>query len=162
MVFENYFEFTEKGVQESMRKGMKSLEGFDTNENVTVSSASPNVVDLATTLTWVLVWESVVKSRLCVRGYRQQVSSFDDACASTPVIYVVRILLVIALARRWMIYFFDIAAAFVHAPLNSDEPIHVWPPAEFYPVGNVLWKPKEAMYGLSRPQKTCNLTGLQF
>ena len=62
--------------------------------------------------------------------------------------YVLRILLIIALARGWMIHFFDISAAFLHAPLSGDEAIYVWPPVEFYPLGDILWRPTKAMYGL--------------
>ena len=47
-----------------------------------------------------------------------------------------------------MIYFFDISIAFLHSPLNSGEPIYVWPPVGFYPLGNILWELKKAMYGL--------------
>ena len=152
VIYENTTEFTDEELNESMKKEMRSLEDFDTKEDVAVSSLEPSIIDQAMTLLWVHVWKGFVKSRLCVRGYRQVINDLDDTYASTPVIYVLRILLIIALARGWMIYFFDISTAFLHAPLTGD-PVYVWPPKEFYPGGDILWRLKKAMYGLRSAPK---------
>ena len=47
-----------------------------------------------------------------------------------------------------MIHFLDISTVFLHAPSGGHESIYVWPPVEFYPLGNTLWRLKKAMYGL--------------
>ena len=94
-----------------MTKEMGSLEDFETKEYVDISTLSPDIVNQAMALLWVRVWKGFVKLRICVRGYRQAVSSLDDTYASTPVVYLFRILLIIALARGWMMYCFDISTA---------------------------------------------------
>ena len=127
VIYENTSEFTDEELKGGMKNEMRSLEDFEVKEDVPVSSLAPDVVSLAMTLLWVHVWKGFVKSRLCVRGYKQKVSDLDDTYASTPVISILRILLIIALARGWMIYFFDISTAFLHARLSSDEPVYVWP-----------------------------------
>ena len=142
-----------------MTKEMRSLEDFDTNEDVDISTLDPYTVQQSMTLLWVHIWRGFVKSRLCVRGYEQSVASLDDTYASTPVIYVLRILLIIALSRNWMIHFFDISTAFLHAPLSSEDPICVWPPGEFYPTRNILWRLKKEAVQLQNNGKH---TGLLF
>ena len=45
---------------------------------------------------------------------------------------------VFALSMQWRIFTFDITTAFLHAILNpDDDPIFVWPPAEYLPEQNV-------------------------
>ena len=127
---------------------MRSLADFEAKEYVSISTLDYHTVRQAMTLLWVHIWKGFVKPRLCVRGYKQDVASLDDTYASTPVIYVLRILLIIALSRNWMIHFFDISTAFLHAPLCSEDPTYVWPPTEFYPNNDTLWRLKKAMYGL--------------
>ena len=55
-----------------MTKEMRSLEDFDTKEDVNISTLNPDIVRQAMTLLWVHVWKGFVKYRLCVRGYKQQ------------------------------------------------------------------------------------------
>ena len=112
-----------------MKNEMQSLNSFDTYEEVPVSSVDDSIFSTVMTLLWVHVWKGFVKSRLCVRGYNQKVNDLDETYASTPVIYVLRILLVMALSRGWLISFYDISTAFLHAALNSDDPVYSWPPS---------------------------------
>ena len=139
---------------------MISLEDFETKEDVDVSSVSPDVVTII--LLWVHVWKGFVKSRLCARGYKQQVSSLGDTYASTPVIYVLRLLLIIALARRWMFHLFDISTAFLHAPLSSDDQIYVWPPSEFIHMDTLHGSSRSPCMVSDRLQRTGSLIGLEF
>ena len=91
--------------------------------------------------------------RLVVQGCFQDSSSIDvvSLYASTPSLVTLRLLLVMALARSWEISLADISTAFLHASI--EEPVFVWPPAEYYPEGNCLWRLNRAMYGLRQSPK---------
>ena len=90
---------------------------------------------------------------MVVRGCFQNVekSEEDNLFASTPSLVTMRLLLCMALARNWGITMGDVSTAFLHA-LMSEE-VFVWPPKEFYPEGNCLWRLKKAMYGLRQAPK---------
>ena len=45
----------------------------------------------------------------------------------------------------------DVSAAFLHAAMSGE--VFVWPPKEFYPNGDCLWKLKKAVYGLRQAPK---------
>eukprot|EP00439_Symbiodinium_sp_Y106_P028667 s6609_g3.t1 len=45
----------------------------------------------------------------------------------------------------------DVSTAFLHALMNEE--VFVWPPKEFYPEGNCLWRLKKAVYGLRQAPK---------
>ena len=60
-------------------------------------------------------------------------------------------LLSLSLALNWSVTAGDVSTAFLHA--NCTEDVYVWPPTEYYPQGNVLWKLKKAMYGLKNSPK---------
>ena len=99
--------------------------------------------------TWVYRWKGPsLRARLCVRGYNQDVADLDLTFASTPVFFILKVLLVIALAKEWAMYALDISVAFLHAPLPEDEIIYIRPPSEYYPLHNVLWRLHRAVYGL--------------
>ena len=131
-----------------MKTEMASIEDFDVKEDKRVDSVPQEDLDEALDLTWVHTWKGFVKSRLCVRGFNQVVHDLDDTYASTPVLYMLRVLLLLALLRGYAIRFFDVSTAFLHATISSDKPIYVWPPIEFYPGGFIIWLLKKAMYGL--------------
>ena len=63
-------------------------------------------------------------------------------------LFMLRVLLLLALLRGYAIQLFDVSTAFLHAALSSDKPIYVWPPIEFYPGQRIIWLLKKAMYGL--------------
>ena len=112
VIYENLTEFSDEDLKQAMKSEMESLESFETKEDVPLTSVEDSVISTAMTLLWVFVWKGFVKGRLCVRGYNQTVSDLDDTYASTPVIYVLRILIVMALSRGWLIQFYDISTAF--------------------------------------------------
>ena len=71
-----------------MKNAMRSLEDFDTFEEVPTSGVSFDIISATLTVLWVHVWKGFVKSRLCTRGYKQAVSDLDDTYAYTPVVYI--------------------------------------------------------------------------
>ncbi len=147
-IFGNVEDFNPDDLKESMKKEMQSTLEFDVYATVDASSLDQDSIKQAMTLKWVHTWTGFVKSRLCVRGYRQEISDLDETYASTPVMTSRRVLLVMALSKGWMIQMREVSTAFLHADLQSDEPVYVWHPREFYPQGGVLWKLKRATYGL--------------
>jgi len=147
VIYKNDTEFTEEQLSEGMKAEMKSLRDFDTFQEVSESEFSPEELSEAMTLRWVHRWKGFVKSRLCIRGFTQQVSDLDETYASTPVIWILIILLLIALSKGWFVMLRDISTAFLHAPLQTDTKILVRPPSEFYAAG-IIWLLKKAMYGL--------------
>ena len=98
----------------------------------------------------VKVWknETDLRCRVVVRGCFQNVEKTeeDNLFASTPSLVTMRLLLCMALARNWGITLGDVSTAFLHAAMLAE--VFVWPPKEFYPNGDCLWKLKKAMYGL--------------
>ena len=107
-------------------------------------------IDNAIGVRWVKRWKTDVelRMRLVVQGCFQDSSSIDvdSIYASTPSLVTLRLLLVMALARSWEISLADISTAFLHAAI--EEIVHVWPPAEYYPEANCLWRLNRALYGL--------------
>ena len=72
-----------------------------------------------------------------MKGYKQVIEDKDDTFASTPSFTTLKLLLTVALAKRWYILGADVSTAFLHANWIG-ETIHVWPPEEFYPQGGVV------------------------
>ena len=97
-----------------------------------------------------LEWKTDIelRMRLVVQGCFQDSSSIDvdSIYASTPSLVILRLLLVMALARSWEISLADISTTFLHASI--EEPVFAWPSSEYYPEGNCLWRLNRAMYGL--------------
>ena len=122
---------------------------------VPASSLSPEERAGALDFTWVHRWKgSEIRSRLCVRGFKQFIADIDDVYASTPVLLILKVLLVHALSVGWSIFTYDVTTAFLHANLDpSAPPIYVWAPAEFFPSGTTMWKLKRAVYGLRTAPK---------
>ena len=148
VIYNNHTEFNEEELKKAMMSEKESLDKFDVKEEVPVEQVSQAVLSTVMSLVWVHVWKGSVKSRLCVRGLDQVINDLDDTYASTPMIYILRLLFLLALQHGWCIRLFDISTAFLHATLSSTDPIYVWPPKEFYPGGGILWKLEKAMYGL--------------
>ena len=148
IIFNNYTEFNEDDLKQAMMTEKASLDNFEVKEEVPVDQVPQEAQQSAMTLVWVHVWNGYVKSRLCVRGFHKIIKDLDETYASTPMIYILRLLLLLALHLGMCIRFFDISTAFLHATLSSGDPIYVWHPKEFYPDGGILWRLKKAMYCL--------------
>ena len=104
---------------------------------------------------WVKVWknETDLRCRVVVRGCFQTVekNEEDNLFASTPSLVTMRLLLCMAMSRNWGITLGDVSTAFLHAAMSGE--VYVWPPKEFYPNGDCLWRLKRAMYGLRQAPK---------
>ena len=136
-------------------KEMDSMRNFEVYDEVKVDDCTQEQIDGALDCRWVKVWKSEdeLRCRVAVRGCFQNVekSEEDNLFASTPSLVTMRLLLCVALARNWGITMGDVSTAFLHALMNEE--VFVWPPKEFYPEGNCLWRLKKAMYGLRQAPK---------
>ena len=133
-----------------MNKDMGLIADFDVAECIASSTLSSEEVAHTLDFAWAIKWEgSDIRARLCVRGFNQIVKDLDHTFASTPVLLILKLLIVLALSMSWCIFTFDITTAFLHASLDpTDDPIYVWPPVEYFPFREVIWKLKRAVYGL--------------
>ena len=80
-------------------------------------------------------------------GYNEKIDDSDSMYDSTPLFVLLRLMLVLAIARGWKMRFGDVSTAFLHAPITSLS-TYIWPPKKYYPNGTTLRKLKKAMYGL--------------
>ena len=94
---------------------LESLEKFEVYEVVKVENVPEEDVRQAMDLRWAHTWKNFVKSRLCVRGFNQNISDLDDTYASTPTIWVLYFLFTIGLSSGWSFFFCDVTTAFLHA-----------------------------------------------
>ena len=68
------------------------------------------------------------------RGFNQIIKDLDSTFASTLVLIMLKLLVVLSLSIGWSIFTYDITTAFLHALLDpNDDPIFVWPPVEYFP-----------------------------
>ena len=148
-------EFPPEAERRGMMKEMDSMRNFEVYDEVKVDECTQEQIDGALDCRWVKVWKSEdeLRCRVVVRGCFQNVekSEEDNLFASTPSLVTMRLLLCMALARNWGITMGDVSTAFLHALMNEE--VFVWPPKEFYPEGNCLWRLKKAMYGLRQAPK---------
>ena len=128
-------EYPKEKLEEGMNKEMAMMTEFDVADCVPASSLSESELSSVLDFTWALRWKgSEVRARLCVRGFNQIIKDLDSTFASTPVLIILKLLIVLALAFNWSIFTYDVTTAFLHALLNpEDDPIYVWPPTEYFP-----------------------------
>ena len=144
-------------LQEGMQKEMESMKNFGVYEETTADQLTAVELKGVIKTRWVLLWKGEdVKARLVAKGYTQDVTDIDTY-ASTPLLCSFKILLLIALSRKWRVLFGDVSTAFLHAKLSDHERIWVEPPAEYYPKDysgtRVLWRLRCALYGLKSAPK---------
>ena len=143
-------EFPPEAEQKGMMKEMNSMKDFDVYDEVLVKDCTDEQVNEALDCRWVKVWknETDLRCRVVVRGCFQNVekNEEDNLFASTPSLVTMRLLLCMAMSRNWGITLGDVSTAFLHTALSGE--VYVWPPKEFYPNGDCLWKLKKAVYGL--------------
>ena len=148
-------EFPPEAEKKGMIKEMNSMKDLDVYDEVMVKDCTDEQVSEALDCRWVKVWknETDLRCRVVVRGCFQNVEKTeeDNLFASTPSLVTMRLLLCMALARNWGITLGDASTAFLHAAMSGE--VFVWPPKEFYPIGDCLWKLKKAMYGLRQAPK---------
>ena len=144
-------------LQEGMQKEMESMRSFGVYEETTADQLTAEELKSVIKTRWVLLWKGEdVKARLVAKGYTQDVTDIDTY-ASTPLLCSFKILLLIALSRKWRVLFGDVSTAFLHAKLSDHERIWVEPPTEYYPKDysgtRVLWRLRCALYGLKSAPK---------
>ena len=101
------------------------------------------------------------KARLVAKGYSQQWGiDYFESFAPTPMHYIFRILMTLALIFRMIIRQFDISTAFLHGELNED--IYMaFPPGmeEYDSTGNpLIVKLNYGLYGLKQGARSWNAT----
>ena len=102
------------------------------------------------TTTWVITTkrnkdEISTKARLVVRGYEEQNSDIRSD-SPTCMRENVRILLALAVAKKWVINSLDVKSAFLQGK-RIERDLYILPPKDFRK-GNTLWKLNKVVYGL--------------
>ena len=148
-------EFPPEAEKKEMMKEMTSMKDFDVYDEVLVKDCTEEQINEALDCRWVKVWKNEIdlRCRVVVRGCFQNVekNEEDNLFASTPSLVTMRLLLRMAMARNWGITLGDVSTAFLHVSMSGE--VFVWPPKEFYPNGDCLWRLKKAMYGLRQAPK---------
>nr|GEW53164.1 hypothetical protein [Tanacetum cinerariifolium] len=116
---------------------------------LTVSTMEPkNVKEAMTDPAWI---ESINKSRLVVRGYRQEeVIDFDESFAPVARMEAIRIFLAYAAHKSFTVFQMDVKTAFLHGFLKED--VYVCQPEGFIDDGHPshVYKLKKALYELKQ------------
>nr|GEU62531.1 hypothetical protein [Tanacetum cinerariifolium] len=123
--------------------------------------ASDNISPL--TLKWLLKnkhdeEQTVIKnkSRLVVRGYRQEEGiDFEESFAPVARMEAIRILLAYAAHKSFMVFQIDVKTAFLHGSLKED--VYVCQPEGFIDADHPshVYKLKKALYGLKQAPRAC-------
>ena len=121
---------------------LKKLEDFDVYEKVPYFDQ-----DLISTR-WVL-WEKgdEIRARLVARGFEEQ---SNDCSVDSPTVgkVIIRIVLIIAVAMKWVVQSTDIKSAFLQGmPLSRE--VYIKPPKEALISDDMVWKLKKCLYGLN-------------
>ena len=104
---------------------------------------------------WVLKQKhNEVRARIVAKGYTEPVTDHDLLFASTPLFFILRILLTMALVYNWSLSTGDVSVAFRHAEAISYNLV-MRPPHEFYNDDNRhrMWRLNKAIYGLRSSPK---------
>ena len=102
--------------------------------------------------TWVHRWTGIdIRSRLCVRGFRQLIHDLDDTFGPTPVLMLLDILFVFALSMQWSFSTYDITTArlpcmqYLIQMMNRSS---LGRRKHTFPLKSLIWRLKRAVYGL--------------
>ena len=130
-----------------MTHDMASPRRFDVFAEVLVSSLPPGAARSAITTRWVHMWKGdAVRSRLVCHGFNEPATDEDQTYASTPLLVMVKLLILLPLSLDWHIEFWGVGAAILHVTVSGE--LYVVPPHELYDQGSALWKLKKALHGL--------------
>ena len=98
--------------------------------------------------------EASLKARFVAKGFKQQILDPSlETYASTPSHLSLRVLLISSLVNRWDVVTADVSSAFLQAPIPSEKLVLVKPPPELEQNPDVLWRLKQALYGLKTSPK---------
>jgi hypothetical protein len=114
-------DFPPDELAKGMMLEMASMRRFDVFTEAPASSLPPDAVRTAITTRWVHRWKGdVVRSRLVCRGFNETVTDEDQTYASTPLVVMVKLLVLISLSLSWHIEFWDVGAALLHATVTGE------------------------------------------
>ena len=147
-------EFPEHLLRQGIQDEMNSITSFETFIPVRVDELPVPVSEVIPSR-FVNKWKnSKVKSRLVVQAYNQHIEDQDDIYAATPLISILKVLLLLSLSLSWSIVGFDVNTAFLHASIPVTSNIFIWPPKEYASEdGSVVWQLKKSLYGLRTSPK---------
>ena len=152
--------FANEGFDESkLLEGMKTeaTQMKQTTRSLRRTTLDPSTIREAIPTRWVHREKGLqVCSRIVAKGYSEKVDDEESAYASTPMFTMLRILLLLQLARPgWIARLGDVSTAFLHAPLSqhNEKTTYIWPPKELCPQQNKLRRLRKAMYGLRSSPK---------
>ena len=84
-------EFPKAQLQDSMNQEMPRMCEFEVADPVPVEDVSSESIDSAMDFTWVHRWKgSDIRSRLCVRGFKQNVTDLGDTLASAHTLIIMK------------------------------------------------------------------------
>jgi len=92
---------------------------------------------------------SKYKARLVAKGFLQrQEVDFSEVFAPVARIETIRVVVIVACERNWLLFQLDIKSAFLHGPL--EEEVYVQQPPGFVVKGkeHQVYKLQKALYGL--------------
>ena len=97
------------------------------------------------------------KARVVVCGNFQQVQPGEETCANTPSFPMLRVLVSIASLHGWPVASWDVSTAFLYASLPEGQDVYCRLPNVLVRLGlvqpGIVWKLKEALYGLRTSPK---------
>ena len=132
----------------------------DVYDEVDASTVDDNVIREAIPTRWAHRKKGPgLRSRIVAKGYTEKIEDEDSVYASTPMFTTLRTLLALQMSRpNWIARLGDVSTAFLHAPIAKDHDgkqrdVYLWPPKEFCPQQDKIWRLKKAMYGLRSSPK---------
>ena len=92
-------------MKEAMNKEMEDMKLHDVYEEVSVDGLPPETIRDAIDTRWVHKYKTPtqMRSRIVGKGYNEKIEDSDSIYASTPLFVILRLLLILALARGWKI-----------------------------------------------------------
>ena len=88
-------------LKEAMNSEMAKMAEFDVADVLHADAVPESVRRNALAFTWAHRWEgNDIRSRLCVRGFKQVITDIDDTYDSTPVLLILKMLLCVCTLRR--------------------------------------------------------------
>ncbi|KAI5699156.1 hypothetical protein M8J77_025850 [Diaphorina citri] len=142
---------------EAMDREIKSIE-----ENKTWDIVQKPVDKKILTSKWVYAYkehetsENKYKARLVVRGYEQEIDSFDYNNIYSPVakLETIRSLLSVGIQHDFYFKHLDITTAFLNGDLKED--VYLYPPKGMTLSDNQVFKLKKSLYGLKQSAQCWN------
>nr|GEU30493.1 hypothetical protein [Tanacetum cinerariifolium] len=114
-----------------------------------------NVKEAMTELTWI---DSINKTRLVMRGYRQEEGiDFEESFTPVARMVAIRIFLAYAAHKSFIVFQMDVKTVFLHGTLKED--VYVCQPEGFINIDHPsrVYKLKKALYGLKQAPRAWSI-----